>query len=128
MYSTNKADVSVRPRVRIEKRIIRKLIADLLQAGYRLSVFDGEEETPKHSEWGTTDARILLKAVYETDEDYIYVYHQPSANGLLPQSAGWVRLVYGNSGWDVICDYTVNLETALAGVNALASQIEGGQL
>lgn len=34
------------------------------------------------------------------------------------------RIIYGNTGFDVINDYTTNLETVLAGTNALADQLE----
>jgi len=36
-----------------------------------------------------------------------------------------VYFVLGNSGWDVISDYTTNLEALLAGANALAESLEG---
>jgi hypothetical protein len=41
------------------------------------------------------------------------------------RSFGWVRFIYGNDGWDVINDYTTNLEPVIAGVNALAEKMEG---
>ena len=25
----------------------------------------------------------------------------------------WVWFVYGNDGWDVVCDYTINLESII---------------
>jgi hypothetical protein len=37
---------------------------------------------------------------------------------------GMVYFVYGNDGFDVICDYSVSLETLLIGANALALQLE----
>jgi hypothetical protein len=35
---------------------------------------------------------------------------------------GWVRFIYGNGGWDVINDYTTNLEPWMTNVDAIADQ------
>ena len=36
---------------------------------------------------------------------------------------GWVYLVYGNDGWDVLADYTVNLGPSMQPANELSDQI-----
>jgi hypothetical protein len=33
---------------------------------------------------------------------------------------GWVRFVYGNDGWDVVSDYTTNLEPHMKNADKLA--------
>ena len=38
---------------------------------------------------------------------------------------GWVRLVFGNSGWDLISDYSVNLEEFLKPVDEIAKLLGG---
>ena len=55
----------------------------------------------------------------ETDDDYLTVY-RPDA-----LSCGWVgvRFIYGNDGYDVICDYTMSLESVLTPVNQLADEL-----
>jgi hypothetical protein len=40
-----------------------------------------------------------------TDEDYLMVYEPGKKERL-----GWIHLVYGNDGYDVVSDYTTNLE------------------
>ena len=48
-------------------------------------------------------------AVMLADEDTLLV-HRPRPDQGDYERLGWVKLVYGNDGWDVICDYTVPLE------------------
>lgn len=96
----------------IERRVAASTIADLLKAGYTVSVNDGEEITLRDS----TNPAAILEAMFSTDEDYLL------ANGpSLP--SGWVRFVYGNDGPDVINDYSTNLTTALAGTVRLCDCI-----
>ena len=83
-----------------------------------MAVFDGEEIALEAS----TDVRAIIAAMFSTDEDYLFAM-TPGEDGKLKR-AGWVRFIYGNTGFDVINDYTTNLETVLAGTNALADQLE----
>lgn len=95
-----------------ERRIVGKLVADLLAAGLSLSVNDGEEITVKRS----TDAATIFKALGSTGEDYLIV-HQ------LGLTDKWIRLIWGNDV-DVISDYQTSLEVHLAGANALANELD----
>ena len=58
-----------------------------------------------------------MKLLGECDEDRIVVY--TPAKGRV----GWLHLVYGNDGNDVIADYTTNLEPQLQAVNAYAETL-----
>ena len=119
---------AVAARQRVERSIVRRVILDALRAGYTLSVFDGEEVTLTQS----TSARAVLAAPFTTDEDWL-LFSRPGDSALrLTTSAffrpsinareGWVRFVYGNAGYDVISDYTTNLEDVLKGANALTDR------
>lgn len=102
MYPAKLSDVDqgVRARVAVERRIVKRMVADLLAAGFELSVMDGEVEHKR-----TNDPAKLHKDLMETDEDYLFVYKVGEK-----QRFGHVYFVYGNDGWDVISDHTVNLE------------------
>jgi len=116
MYPTNLIDITdpgVRKRVAIERLIVLALIDHALAEGYELSVHDGEERHP----W-TTDRAEVVAAIMETDEDHLRFRKNK-------KNAGWVRLVYGNDGWDVIADNTLNLEGLLAPIEKLALSLEG---
>ena len=104
----------VRARIAIERKIVTRLIDDLLAAGWELRVYDESEYEP----W-TRSRTTVIDDIMNADEDVLYV--RRARDGL----SGWVHLVYGNDGWDVISDYTTNLEPLLAGVNAYAETLEG---
>ncbi|ACC55542.1 MULTISPECIES: hypothetical protein [Gammaproteobacteria] len=110
--------MKVETRQRIERQIARKAAKDLIAAGYKVAVFDGEEIALEAS----TDVRAIMAAMFSTDEDYLFAM-TPGEDGKMKR-AGWVRFIYGNMGFDVINDYTTNLEGALAETNALADQLE----
>jgi len=96
----NKLSPNVRDRVKIERRIVKHLVRELLEHNVELSVHDGEEH---HAP--TRDAGALFDQLMETDSDTLYVHligdHHPMA---------MVMLVYGNDGWDVMSDYSISLE------------------
>ena len=95
-----------------EKRIVGKMVEDLLAAGLCLSVNDSEEIALKRS----TDPAAIFAALGSTGEDYLMV-HIPN------QRDQWVRLIWGNDV-DVISDYHVALEKLLTGANALANELD----
>jgi hypothetical protein len=104
-----KHDFGVKHRARIECRIVNRLLKDAKEAGYTLTIAEYEgEKTPD-----------LKAALFNLDEAHLLF----AKNG---QRCGWVFLVFGNSGYDLISDYTVNLEDFLKGVNDLADKLELG--
>lgn len=106
----------VKLRQHIERRIARRCIADLLDAGYTITINDGEEDV-----YTGTDRKAALAAMFTTDEDYIVAKKSVGKDHF---RISWVRFIYGNSGWDVINDYTTNLEEVLTKTQALADKIE----
>jgi hypothetical protein len=106
---------AVKARQRIEQTIALVAAQALLDAGYSLGVNDGEESTITHSR----DIGAVQKALFTTDEDYLYGYEAGrTANEKDKRPDVWIRLVYGNDGWDVISDY--------AGANTLDPIIGDG--
>ncbi len=111
--------MNVEKRQRIERRIAREAIKGLLAEGYKISVFDGEETVLTKS----VDPAAIEKAMFSTDEDQ---FHVERDGGEKPET-GWVLFVYGNDGWDVIADNTVNLEPALKGATGAGRQDRRGR-
>jgi hypothetical protein len=94
--------MSVKMRQLVEKEIVTEVAASLLRAGFYISVDNGDEEpTP-----ATHNLGRILEALFLTDEDYLIVYTHDNLT-----RKGWVRLIYGNDGWDVINDYSVSLDS-----------------
>jgi len=100
----------------VEKRIVGKLVRDMLAAGYCLTIWNGGDEAEIAR---STDEAAIFAALAASDQDEIEAYHPSSKS-----RAGWVRLVWGNDCF-VISDYTTNFEAVLAGANALADELEG---
>lgn len=100
--------MSVKMRQMVEREICLQVVASLLEAGYSLGVNDGEEITIHHSR----DAKEIERALFTTDEDYLYVYAADNHDADSTPNY-WVRFVYGNDGWDVVCDYLTALESVI---------------
>lgn len=110
----NTLDPRIQKRIKIEKRIVKSTVKNLLKAGYLISVFNGEEDFPV-----TTSTKEIYEQMMNTDEDYINVYKPTNKKKIF----GWVRFIYGECGWDVICDNTINIEEALKETFALIGKI-----
>lgn len=106
--------MNIETRQRIERQIVEKAARCLIAAGYSVEVFDGEET----AQAATTDMKLIKAALYSTDEDYLRAI---DATG---KRVGWVRMIYGNDGWDVMADNTTNLEDVLKDATALADKLE----
>lgn len=97
-----------------EKRIVGRLVTDLLRGGCKITVNDGEEDVLEQS----ADADAIFKAMGSTDRDELFV-HLPDPDRRHPR---WVLLIWGNDV-DVISDYSTILEPLMAGANALAEEL-----
>jgi hypothetical protein len=105
-------DVSVRPRALMEAVMCRKLIELANAAGYTIEIDEYEGEK-------TPDDDSILKACFNLDEIHM-IFHKDG------QRIGWVFLVMGNSGYDLISDYTTNLEEFLKPAMELGDKLENG--
>jgi hypothetical protein len=101
----------------------RTLMA-LFQAGYRVRVDDGEAVSPVidcpnpgHLLSAANSAAQALNLMMTTDMDRLWV----TGHG---KKGGWILFVYGNGGWDVISDYTTNLDAVLKPVLDYADTLE----
>lgn len=105
---------AIRQRQQVEQTIARAVVDALLKAGFSLGVKDGEKIVLHHSK---NEAK-LLDALFNTDEDYLFVYVKSGRPDY------WVRFVYGNDGWDVINDYTAHLEPYIGEGTAVQKLID----
>ena len=102
----------------IEQEIIKQFVQDALAAGFELSVDNGGDEDEIER---SRDETAILGVMQEASEDTVYLY-KPGA----VHYSGFVYFVYGNEGWDVICNHTDTKELGdvLAKANALADKYE----
>lgn len=87
-------------RINLERRIIRKYLKTLVNAGYKLKVFDGGEYFP----W-TIKADEALEQVRAVDDATVYAQARGKEYAL--------RFIQGNDPWEVLNDYSVALEGLL---------------
>jgi hypothetical protein len=92
--------MSVKMRQLVEKEISVAVVNAILTAGFKIAVDNGDGKT-KPSEFGVA----VLRAMFLADDDRLYIYKNDETDWF-----GWAHLVYGNDGWDVLSDYTGNLE------------------
>lgn len=108
--------MKIETRIKIEKQIAKAIVQSALSAGLTVSVFDGEEWPLKRS----TDKTKILDALFSTDSDSLRFR---DAEG---EIVGFVSLIYGNDGYDVISDYTATerVESLLKPAIDLSAQLE----
>ena len=89
-----------------ERNVARRLIRAALNAGYTISVNDGEEWTVKRS----TSARIIKDALCTTGEDTLRLHAADPSKTVGWHNAGSFSLIWGNAddGSELIADYTDN--------------------
>lgn len=100
----------------IDKKIVNFCVKSLLQQGCVLSVDDHDDDTLAVD--SSTEASEIIDAMLAVDEVHLIVQ---TPNG---GPKGWAFFVYGNDGYDVINDYTLNLEEVLKPTNDYAKQFE----
>lgn len=104
--------MGVKMRQLVEREIATSVVDALLRADFEVGIDNGGDEFELAN---SVDRDAILKAMFQTDEERVYAIKNK-------QHFGWVYLVYGNDGWDVISDYTVNLE-AFIGDGTATEQI-----
>lgn len=107
-------------RARIELRVVRKLLAVFLTEGWKVTVdaergYDGDGRL-----LASSDVEEIVRNAFQYDDCHLF-FHRPQQTKFLSggriDCVGWVRLVFGNDGWDVISDYSTNLEEKLKPIN-----------
>jgi hypothetical protein len=104
-------------RINVERKIVLRTIDTLLKAGYYLRTDEHDDPRPAQP---TNDRAAIVHEIMEVDDEFLAVFE--SSTDDLPFA--WVRFVYGNDGYDVICDYTTNLDPVLVPVLAFAEAFE----
>jgi hypothetical protein len=112
--------MNVQERQAIERRIVTKLVEDALASGLKVSVDNGGDS---YEILLSTDKDAILAEMFATDDERLVFSVD---DGVTVKRVGDVYLVYGNDGWDVICDHTdtPRFRELMKGANDLADEIE----
>lgn len=98
---------------KIEREIAHKIIVDAKALGYKMNINNGGNVL--ELEEATDDTHILLKTMFATDDEHLIFYKDG-------RYKGFIWLIYGNDGTDVVCDYSVNLEEIMTPVNKMIDE------
>ena len=111
----SKMNMPFKIRRKLERQIAIRVVKDALAEGWLVTVDNGADEdvTLVRSD----SLRAVLAAMFATDDETLSF----SQDGV---RKGWVRFVYGNSGWDVVNDYSTGIEALMEGANGLADELE----
>lgn len=121
---------SVKLRQELERRIVGQFVKDALAAGKRLSVslergYD-IQTMEENKVLGSTDYDRIMEEAFAGDECHVFVHDADGPlttnNEQVILSAGWVYLVFGNDGYDVISDYMMSIEPLLKPAMDIADQ------
>jgi hypothetical protein len=125
--------MSVGIRQAVERRIIQQVIIDLLDDDKLLAIDHGGEDNVIEIKDAGPEA---LDEMMACDDERLYVFKSRHAldrfirmhlEGDLGECSGYVYFVYGNDGYDVISDYSTNLEPQLKNAVWLGDEIDAGR-
>ena len=105
--------MNVKERQKIERRIVRSILTKAKKEGYTRFIYNGEE-TIKLSP--LTSIKAMLELCFSVDEEHIIL----KKDGRKFES---IFLVYGNSGHDVITDYSTSLEKFMSPIEEMCEKI-----
>ena len=108
--------MNLKQRIAFERKIVRMVAKLAIDAGYSVSLSDGDEWVVKISR----DLKRIVAAAMTTDSDILRL---SNSDGYY---VGRIWFVYGNAGYDVISDHTANdaIESLLAPVSAYIETAE----
>jgi hypothetical protein len=110
----DKCENAARIRRLLELAMVRAIVRVLLATGKPVRVSGVDDEVDEEAQIllsDSTDEGAIVEAVAGVDECMLYV------------GECWVYLIFGNNGWDVMNDCTLELWDAMAPVNTLAEQL-----
>lgn len=135
--------MNVKTRQHIERKIASAFITAALRDGKSIAVDNGEAETvypyfhrakvqvrsigdaasfeatkEQYEHSVRTVRKQILSEMFHTDDERLLI------GGIGNNPEGWAYLVYGNDGYDVISDYTVNLEYLMIEPNRVSNKYE----
>lgn len=118
---------TVKARRFVERAICLRLVKDILKAGYRIGVsLERGYDCESGMLLGSTDKRKIIEELFAGDDCHLFV--QPAEGPLVENgqvvSEGWVYLVFGNDGWDVVSDYCLpaRLQPLMAGAEKISDK------
>jgi len=114
-FLSRNIDREVRERILIERAIVRRAVIDILAEGHSITVYHEDQESDAVR---STDLTAIMLELCACDMEGLAVYRADEVGRW-----GWLTLIYGNDGWDVMNDHSLSLTAVLAGASELADAI-----
>jgi hypothetical protein len=105
--------LALKRRQQVERAIVRAAVVAAIARGWKLESVDN----------GTDDDFIPVKSVAGVMRE-AFVADDAVVRFTAGSHSAWFLFVYGNSGWDVISDYTTNLDDAVYDIEPLVARYE----
>lgn len=86
----------------IDREITTKLVDALIAAGYVITCCTRDEE-PEFQR--SVDRAGILNLLFDLDMAELHVHKDGKCS--------WIMLIFGEAGWDVVADYSANLESLI---------------
>lgn len=107
-------DADIRARILIERAIVRQAVSDILAAGLRITLtHEGDDSEAVLA----NDLDFIMDQACACDLEGLVIF---TAEG---NRVGWVQMVYGNDGWDVLSDNSTTVSHYLDGADALSQEL-----
>jgi hypothetical protein len=92
--------MGVKSRIAVERTIVSMIVTDAIEQGCKIAIhYDDGEASPVLGDYAE-----IMREVMAADEEILRFYKEGDY-------VGSVFLVYGNDGWDAICDHSANYIT-----------------
>jgi len=104
-------------RIEVEKLIIESAIRTAIAQGFVLRRVHHEDAV------NVATVEQALAEAFVCDDAHI-IFDNPLGPDGKSVGSAWIHAVYGNSGWDVISDYTTNLDDVIKAIDPLVTQFE----
>lgn len=137
---TRTQQAAITNRINMERRIVRSAIRELRAQGYRFSPSSDRGYDVEDMLLGSRHEAMIMQRCFEADECHLFVVPAEGPvkvprdeelatelgedyDDFVPVSIGHLYFVFGNDGWDVLADYTTNLEDLLPKTMALIDKL-----
>jgi hypothetical protein len=101
-------------RKRVEREIVTAVLQSAVARGCTFKIDNGGDDDEIIP---TEGVEKTLEEMFATDQETLYIVKDG-------KEIGSVLFVYGNDGWDVIADYTTNLEDMLHDANNISDKYQ----
>ena len=108
--------MDIETRKRIENAIVRKAVESAIAAGLDVGCYVSNDDSEVLR---TNDAAAILAELGAADIEMLMFFAKDAKRHF-----GYVELYYGESGYDVITDYTMNVESIIQPALQLAEDFE----